>query len=624
MERSSDPTPRKLSKLACDRCRSRKVKCDYRQPEIDADPNAPAIPAGTCSNCLAAGLECAISSQPKRRGPKPRNRAREYSYYNAASKSPTTPGLDDHDRNESQPIDEDDDSRHVLPVTHLSPIAQRLDSSPHSWVDGTVSSQTAALGASVQSPLSQVALPASLPPLYDVYQDLVITLSRVLPSYSFETITKKCVNLFFEYLFSLIPIVDESNLRYDVHTVCATYGAVDVSSPVSVWSTAGAYESNHISTATVRNTTALAVKLALVTATCAEAAFMIPPQLFPEGPLISSAFLLASRKALHFYLESDLDHPSAASLATRYFHSNCLHADGKSRVSWHIFGEAARLAQTMQLHSEASYQTLEPTEAELRRRCFWILYIGDKSAAILNGLPIALHHLNFVSEVTVAYPTEEGNLVFDSQAEDAEPRSVLTGFNFNLRLWAAASALLLEVRMRVQPRDGSLTGVDDRAIIDRLYIDFMTILDTLPTWLSLDPGASEEAGRCPKEFCIQRVNLRATFHCLRMVVLQKLEAAGLGMEASTALALALRKTEIARDMVRVVRQAPFWALQVNGESCVEKIRLIGVSLLETIHTHKESPLATRARAEFVVLLDVLARLDSRASDALRDGSWQQE
>ncbi|OBT58650.1 hypothetical protein VE04_01233 [Pseudogymnoascus sp. 24MN13] len=601
----------------------------HQMSQLDTDTNSitAAIPTGTCSNCLAAGIECAGSSQPKRRGPKPRSRARENSYYNAdaAPNSPTTPGLDDHDYGESQAIEEDNDNRHTLPATHLSPIAQGPASSPHSWVDGTVSSsRTAVLGAHVQSPLSQVALPASLPPLYDVYQDLVITLSRVLPSYSFETIAKKCVDLFFEYLFSLIPIVEVLTLRNDLHIVCATYGAVDVSSPVSSWSTAGAYESNHVSTATFRDFTTLAIKLALVTATCAEAAFMIPSQLFPEGPLISSAFLLVSRKALHFYLESDLDHPSATSLATRYFHSNCLHADGKSRVSWHIFGEAARLAQTMQLHSEASYQTLDPTEAELRRRCFWILYIGDKSAAILNGLPIALHHLNFVSEVTVAYPTEVDNPVFDPQAEDSEPRSVLTGFNFNLRLRVAAAALLLEVRMRVQPRNGALIGVDDRATISRLYIDFMTILDALPAWLSLEPSASEEAGRCPKEFCIQRVNLRISFHCLRMVVLQKLEVAGLGMEASTALALALRETEIARDMVRVVRQAPFWALQVNGESCVEKIRLIGATLLEAMHMHKESPLATRARAEFLVLLDVLARLDSRASDALRDGSWSQE
>lgn len=487
--------------------------------------------------------------------------------YSAGTRSPT-PGFEDHeqDYDASQPIREDDDSRQA--VAHLSPIAQRLVSSPHSWVDGTASSRTAILGAHAQSPLSQVPLPPSLPPLYDVYQDLVNTLSHVLPAHSFETITKKCFDLFFEYLFSLIPIVDERNVRRDLHIVCATYGSLNGASPASAWSAAGASENSHATSLTALDTTALAVKLALVTATCAEAAFMIPPQFFPEGPLISSAFLLASRNALHFYVETDLDHPTATSLATRYFHSNCLHAAGKSRVSWHIFGEAARLAQMMQLHSEAAYEGLEPTEAELRRRCFWILYIGDKSAAILNGMPIALHHLNFVSEVTVAYPTEAGNLVFDPQAENDEPRSVLTGFNFNLRLWAAASALLLEIRMRAQPRDGSLVAIDDRAIIDRLYIDFMTVLDALPPWLSLDPSPSEEAGRCPKEFCIQRVNLRISFHCLRMMVLQKLEFTELGMEAATALTVTLRKTEIARDMVRVVRQVPFWALQVNGESCV--------------------------------------------------------
>lgn len=498
----------------------------------------------------------------KRRGPKPRSRAREYS---TGTRSPT-PGFENQEEEEDdyhapQTIEEEETRQ---PAALLSPIAQRLASSPHNWAGDASTSGAALLAAQTHSPLSQVALPP-LPPLYDVYQDLLITLSRVLPASSFEAITKKCIDLFFQYLFPLNPIVDERNLRRDLHLVCAIYGSPNGSSPAPAWPAAtGAFESGPIASPTnPRDTTALAVKLALVTATCAEAAFMIPPQLFPEGPLIASALLHASRSALHSYLERDLEHPSATSLATRYFHSNCLHAAGKSRVSWHIFGEAARLAQTMHLHSEAAYEGLEPTEAELRRRCFWILCTGDKSAAILNGLPIALHPLNFVSETTVAHPTEAGNLVFDPQAGDDAPRSVLTGFNFNVRLWAAASALLLEIRKRAGG------AADDREAVDRLYIDFMTVLDTLPPWLSLDPSLSEEAGRCPNEFCIQRVNLRVSFHCLRLVVLQRLEDVEMGVGATAnGLAAALRKTEIARDMVRVVRQAPFWALQVNGESCV--------------------------------------------------------
>jgi hypothetical protein len=50
---------------------------------------------------------------------------------------------------------------------------------------------------------------------------------------------------------------------------------------------------------------------------------------------------------------------------------------------------------------------------------------------------------------------------------------------------------------------------------------------------------------------------------------------------------------------------------------VEKIRLIGACLLEIIDQHETSPLSARARNDLSVLLDILTRLDSKASDTLR-------
>ena len=50
---------------------------------------------------------------------------------------------------------------------------------------------------------------------------------------------------------------------------------------------------------------------------------------------------------------------------------------------------------------------------------------------------------------------------------------------------------------------------------------------------------------------------------------------------------------------------------------VEKIRLIGARLLEIIDQHEISPLSARARSDLSVLLDILTRLDSKASDTLR-------
>jgi len=370
----------------------------------------------------------------------------------------------------------------------------------------------------------------------------------------------------------------------------------------------------------------------LITALCAESASMIPTHLFPEGPLIAEAFLTASRNSLLEYLESDMENPNATSVAIRYFHSNCLHAAGKPRFSWHIFGEAARLAQMMRLYDESSYEGLDSIEAELRRRAFWILYIGDKSAAILNNRPITIHKFNFESGITASYPSEvDIHHPNSPQIASTETQSIMTGFNFNIRLWQAAADFLLELRLAlstVNPNKPNILTPEQRSKLDYLYIQFMTCLDSLPAFLQLDPGAygHVEDTASPREYLIQSVNLRVSFHCLKMVITQKFESiefssSNVGIEQSNR--LALRKTEIARDMIRAIREPPFWALQVNGESCVEKIRLIGASLLEVIHTNKDSPLATRARSEFVVLLDVLTRLDSRASDALRDGSsWQ--
>lgn len=63
-----------------------------------------------------------------------------------------------------------------------------------------------------------------------------------------------------------------------------------------------------------------------------------------------------------------------------------------------------------------------------------------------------------------------------------------------------------------------------------------------------------------------------------------------------------------RHLLLICPDYVVWMLQV------EKIRLIGASLLAIIHRNQDSPLATRARSDFSVLLDILTRLDSKASD----------
>lgn len=481
---------------------------------------------------------------------------------------------------------------------------------------------------------------------------------------------EQCFSLFFEYLYPLTPLVHEPSLRdglsiftsqssnttvqnaprNGIDRVSDTLPALNPPAWPGISPDVGSGPGGetlgcwHDATFT------------LITAVCAEAAFLLPKDLFPEGETVADLFLQASRDCLNSYLEADLESPNANSITIRYFHSNCVHAAGKPKYSWHIFGEATRLAQVMRLYDETSLEGLPPVEAELRRRAFWIVYMGDKSAAILNNRPITMHKYSFETGVTTAYPTgmdnrsaSIGTTTDVTTPTDTHGRNFIAGFNANLKLWQAASDLLIQVRLfqdqkaidysAASPPTQGLTE-PERQRLDSLFVQFITCMDDLPPYLQSYTFASVANGGAPiteaKQFVIQCANLQVSFHCLRMVITQKFE--DIAFFAPGAEQADLRKTEIVRDMLRVMHEAPFWSLQVNGEPYVciahfysyyrrvlifwqvEKIRLIGATLLSIIHRNQASPLAARARSDFSVLLDILTRLDSKASDALKSTS----
>ena len=59
-------------------------------------------------------------------------------------------------------------------------------------------------------------------------------------------------------------------------------------------------------------------------------------------------------------------------------------------------------------------------------------------------------------------------------------------------------------------------------------------------------------------------------------------------------------------MLAVIREVPLEALRINGESCVEKIRQVGASLLEIIHGTDDPDIRGCAKSVFQALLDTLA------------------
>ncbi|KAH8675079.1 putative C6 transcription factor [Ilyonectria robusta] len=591
------PPHRPPTNRACDRCRRRKARCDFAES------------GRRCTNCRESGQQCSFDLPLARRGPKTRRR-------NTIS---ALQSVDPRPVGDSSALSFAGSN----PTAELTLVDSSATSGPSEahWeashalnVDPALSPQT------IHSSVSDAAITPGQSALQRWHN-----LSRALAflTADLNQLVTRCFDLFFEYLYPLTPLVHEPSLR-DALAFFVTQAATGFSPASNPTSNGGRLETWPDATFT------------LITAVCAEAAFLLPKDLFPEGQSVADIFLKSSRSCLNHYLEADLESPNANSIAIRYFHSNCLHAAGKPKYSWHIFGEATRLAQVMQLHEETSLEGLFPIEAELRRRAFWIVYMGDKSAAILNNRPITIHQFSFESGITTAYPTgieDESSIGVSpgSVAPTPETRKTfIAGFNANLRLWQTASNLLLQMRLLQdqEQHDLSLPGhpplptPEDRSRLDALYIQFITCLDDLPPYLqsytfAAIAGAGKEATK-QNQFIIQCANLQVSMHCLRMVITQKFEERSFfstGVEQAD-----LRKTEIARDMLRVIHEAPFWSLQVNGEPYVEKIRLIGASLLEIIHRNRTSPIATRARSDFTVLLDLLTRLDSKASDALRNNS----
>ena len=220
-------------------------------------------------------------------------------------------------------------------------------------------------------------------------------------------------------------------------------------------------------------------------------------------------------------------------------------------------------------------------EAQLRQNIFWHLYTGDKSAAQLNDRPFTLHEFNIRTKISLPHSPPDGHSLLDIKTgHNADPfeGQLMTGFHKCQELWRLAFDLLLSLQV-FQPSglnpQSRIPTTEEKSEITELYLQYMGILDDLPAWLR-SPGISEihmnedqkYQNRC---FWVQRVNLQVTYHCLRLIILQKISDLGLSSLLGITdepLMLAFRKTEIARDMINFIQEVPFESLQVNGESCV--------------------------------------------------------
>ncbi|KAK9311935.1 hypothetical protein V1524DRAFT_466923 [Lipomyces starkeyi] len=401
-----------------------------------------------------------------------------------------------------------------------------------------------------------------------------------------------------QFLFAQAPIIHEPTLRANISLLDS-----DVqwppTSPVSPLATAGHKKDSEI------EDLIKARSFVLLTAVCAISITHDPAPFTPKASKLSSAFLDASRKMLALYHDRDIGNPDSSSVISRMLHSAVIHSVGATRLSWFVLGEAIRLEQNMQLHSETSLAGLNPLEAQLRRNVCCLLYAADRSAAILYNRPVTRGELSLEPPDSPLHrtwddtPLMDVDKLYNTRQFD---HCIAIGFGMCLDVWKSASNLLLELRLIrrrfVQHSNEELSG-SQVSIVTKAYLELMSVLDDAPSWFhDPDIGASQEPATLTDEKSAD-YNLSSL----------------LGV-SDKPLMLAFKKTEIAQDMLRVIQNAPFEALKINGEPCVEKIRQVGASLLEIAQNVEVSQIAARVRADFSILMDILTRLDSSVSSTL--------
>lgn len=424
---------------------------------------------------------------------------------------------------------------------------------------------------------------------WEVHRELTETIAMRYPDRSIETMALDCLDCYLAYLFPVIPLLDGSIMRASA-VVLERLDALD-----------DLEENRQVTVAAnIQRPCIRPVDLAcfsLLTAMCAEVYYMLPEQCTPPDHEAALDFLRASRRMLALQRDIDLEAPSSMSVITRYFHANCLHAAGQTRLSWILLGEAIRLVQDMRMYDEASLDGLNSFEASARRRVFWQLYTGDKSAALLNNRPFTLDIFALGIDPSTAPPSFDQHqpllqLKGTNLGSDLETR-LITGFNLCQKLFGLAAELLLELQIarRYYFHSTIIQWTDvphqQKLRMTDLYLQFNLTLDNAPAVLKTvgalpdptnkDPSVNVE----PRMYQIQAVNLLVTYHCLHLILVERFAQAGaqsvLGLSQEGYL-LDLKRSEIARGLVVTIQQATFDALRINGEPCV----------CETSHTFRSN------------------------------------
>ncbi|KAJ0418730.1 hypothetical protein BJY00DRAFT_287291, partial [Aspergillus carlsbadensis] len=467
-----------------------------------------------------------------------------------------------------------------------------------------------------------------------LHQELVQELNRLLTSFeiSISDTVQTAISLACQYMFPSAPIIHEGKFRADAFWLFGlddSDGARSHEDARGIWSDVIFHDSE-------RPSQIEAIRaFSVITGLCASVGLGNRRPGIPDFLVVAApSFLRASKLSLRLIEDQDINNPSSSSFIVRIFHSQChQNATGETVVATFFGGQARLLVQDLRLYDESVYSRYDPIEAQLLRSAFWLLYTADQAAAALRSRPFTLHDSLFDTPLTVLPLNNNTTPLLDSSNPRHAPpfeERVLTTFAFAHRMRAMAAELTLGIRLfRRRHLDGCNTEEADllRDVelrrLSELFVTFSFILDQAPSHLanlgSTDGAADFIQAYQRESFLVQRSQLNVTFHCLRFTILHQCiehDLTSIMGFSTQPMTLAVKEMEIGRDFVNALEDAPFSSLQALGEPIVEQVRHVGSILLQLSQSVSSETIKGHADLYLARLINVLSRLDSKASDAL--------
>ncbi|GKT86401.1 fungal specific transcription factor [Colletotrichum tofieldiae] len=330
-------------RTVCDHCRRRRIRCDGKFP---------------CEQCVHASLTCKREHVPKKRGPKRGHgrvinelRARESSHklqqptgqkpFNAenALESPT-----EYVRRRLSA---------ACPPLNLDSVDIGMSGSD----PGEAASQHSSNASAASTPPSFWAAVTSNPGHSNVPEPRGMFSSDELRprTRSYFHMIPQLVELYYEHIYPIMPLIYMPTIRETI---------------------------NRPMTPSERN---------LVYALCALTSMhMSGKSIGAPGPtsweVVGRFFLDETISTRHSY--DFLEDLSLSAVISSFYLSTSFFEINQSRKSWYYLREALTNAQDLGLQDDSTYYGLSREETLCRQRVFWILFVTERSFAILRNKPI--------------------------------------------------------------------------------------------------------------------------------------------------------------------------------------------------------------------------------------------